>query len=80
MAITLLRLPDVLRRRGRCRASHYADISDGLMVPPVPIGVRARAYPAHEVEAIIAALVRGATRDEIRALVRDLIAARQNAA
>ena len=79
MTIVLLRLPGVLRRTQRSRSSHYQDIQDGLMVSPVRIGTRAMAYPEHEIDAILAARLRLSFDDEIRALVRDLIAARQQA-
>ncbi len=76
MTITLSRLPNVLRRTARSRASHYDDITAGVMVPPVRIGVRAAAYPDHEVDAIIAARIRGESPDDIRSLVAELVAAR----
>lgn len=34
----LLRLPEVLRRRGRSRSAHYLDIEAGLFPHPVSIG------------------------------------------
>ena len=38
MTHTILRLPAVLKRRGKSRSSHYADIKAGLFVRPVKIG------------------------------------------
>ncbi len=76
MYTELLRLPMVRARRGRSRSSHYADIKKGLFTSPVPIGARAVAWPASEVEAINAARVAGKTDSEIRALVANLEAAR----
>ena len=40
MATTILRLPAVIRERGRSRSAHYMDIQQGLFTPPVPIGAR----------------------------------------
>ena len=77
--ITLLRLPAVLKRRGRSRSSHYADIKAGLFVKPVLIGLRATGTPNNEVEALNAARIAGKTDDEIRALVVKLEAARKSA-
>ena len=76
MTITILRLPKVLAARGRRKSSHYDDIHAGLFVPPVAIGARAKGYPNYEVEALNAARIAGRSDDEIRQLVRDLIAAR----
>ena len=74
--IQFLRLPEVLRRRAKSRSAHYADISRGLCTRPVKIGKRAAAHPDTEIEALNAAAMRGATEAELRALVRDLEAAR----
>lgn len=77
---TILRLPAVLKRRGRSRSSHYADIKAGLFVKPVLIGLRATGTPDNEVVALNAARIAGKSDDEIRALVVKLEAARKNAA
>ena len=72
----------ILRRRaveqvtGRRRASLYEDIAAGLMVPPVPIGIRAVGWPSDEIEAINAARIAGKSPDEIRELVAALVAQR----
>ena len=75
--ITLLRLPAVLKRRGKSRSSHYADIKAGLFVKPVLIGMRATGTPDNEVEALNAARIAGKNDEEIRALVVKLEAARK---
>ncbi len=74
---TILRLPAVLKRRGRSRSSHYADIKAGLFVKPVLIGLRAKGTPDIEVDALNAARIAGKSEDEIRALVVSLEAARK---
>ncbi len=78
MAHTIVRLPTVLRERGRSRSSHYLDIQQGLFTRPVPIGARAVGWPAHEVAALNAARIAGKTDEEIRALVAKLEAARKS--
>ncbi len=80
MSHTILRLPAVLKRRGRSRSSHYADINAGLYVKPVQIGSRAVGTPEDEVDALNAARIAGKSDDEIRALVLKLEAARKAAA
>ena len=76
MAVTMLRNPAVLKRRGRGRSAHHDDIRAGLFVKPVLIGARSVATPDYEVDALIAARIAGATDDQVRALVRQLMAAR----
>ena len=76
-AVTMLRIPAVLERRGRSRSSHYADIKAGLFVKPVLIGLRATGTPDYEVDALIAARIAGKTDEEIRVLVIMLEAGRK---
>lgn len=80
MATTILRLPAVLRERGRSRSAHYLDIQQGLFTRPVAIGLRAVGWPSGEVTALNAARIAGKTDGEIRALVVKLEAARKAAA
>ncbi|CAG0999228.1 hypothetical protein BURK2_02881 [Burkholderiales bacterium] len=74
-----LRLPVVLARRQRSKASHYSDIAAGLCTRPVRIGLRAVCWPTVEIEALQAARVRGASDQEVRALVEELHAKRLTA-
>jgi prophage regulatory protein len=76
----MLRLGAVLDRRGVTRTPHYDDIGRGLMTRPVKTGgQRAAGWPEHEVDAIVAARVAGATDDEVRKLVDRLHAMRATA-
>ncbi len=69
MANAILRLPVVLRERGRSRSAHYLDIQQRLFTSPVHIGVRAVGWPENEVAALNAARIAGKSDDEIRSLV-----------
>jgi prophage regulatory protein len=80
MTHTILRLPAVIRERGRSRSAHYLDIQQGLFTRPVAIGLRAVGWPADEVAALNAARIAGKTDEEVRALVVKLEAARKAAA
>lgn len=78
MALKFLRLPQVCERRGLKPTRHYADIKSGTFVPPIKLTERSSGWPEHECEALIAAKIAGKTDDELRELVRDLVAARRN--
>lgn len=80
MVTTILRLPAVLRERGRSRSAHYLDIQQGLFTHPVSIGARAVGWPSDEVAALNAARIAGKSEEQIRALVVALEAARKSAA
>ena len=68
----LLRIAAVCELTGRKRSSQYNDIKNGLMTAPVRAGANTKAWPAHEVQAIIRARIAGKTDDELRALVARL--------
>jgi predicted DNA-binding transcriptional regulator AlpA len=78
LMLVLLRLEVVLERRGSSRSRLYAAITEGLMVPPVKRG-KISLWPAHEIEALNRAEIASAAPDEIRALVKQLIAQRAQA-
>jgi prophage regulatory protein len=75
--LNILRLPAILKVRGKSRSSHYNDIKAGLYVRPVRIGKRAAGTPDNEVSLLNAATIAGKSDDEIRQLVAKLEAARQ---
>src|SRR5690242_7567103 len=77
-ASAILRIPVVLRLRGRSRSGHYQDIQDGLFTRPVSIGARAVGHPAIDVIVLNTARIAGKTDDEIRALVKKLHEARKD--
>jgi hypothetical protein len=52
-------------------------MKDGLLTPGIKRpGTTTVFWPEHEIEAILSAEIAGCTAEEIRALVRDLIAGR----
>lgn len=77
MRYTIHRLPAVTAASADARSTVYARIKQGLWTPPIKWGPRASGWPAHEVDALIRARIAGKTDDEMRALVKDLIAARR---
>jgi prophage regulatory protein len=77
MTHTILRLPAVLKERGRSRSAHYLDIQQGLFTKPVQIGLRAVGWPSGDASAINAARIAGKNDEEIRALVVKLEADRK---
>lgn len=72
-----LRAREADRRVGRSRAQRYRDQSAGLLIRYFKLGARDTGAFEHEIDAIVAARARGATDDELRALVAQLHAARQ---
>ncbi|WP_298396677.1 AlpA family transcriptional regulator [Sphingobium sp.] len=76
----LMRLPAVATAVGVSPLTVKRNWKKGLFPKPVKIGVRAIAFPEHEVAAVNAARIAGKSEDEIRQLVADLHNKRANAA
>ena len=76
---TLKRAKDACNQFTIGKTTLYAWQASGLITPGIALGLRSVAWPAHELDAIAAARIAGKSEDEIRALVRDLVAARAQA-
>ncbi|MCC6208565.1 MAG: AlpA family phage regulatory protein [Gammaproteobacteria bacterium] len=74
--VAILRERKVTEITGDSRSSLWAKAKIGLFTPPVKIGPRAIGWPAGEIAAINRARIAGKPDDEIRALVKSLVAAR----
>lgn len=72
MENALLRIDQAAEYTACRRAGFYQKVSDGLMPTSVSIGGKRRAWPRRELEAINEARIRGASDDEVRALVVEL--------
>jgi prophage regulatory protein len=80
-SVSFIRLPELLAKRGGISSSTaYRHIAAGVLPPAVKLGPNTAAWLEHEIAAIDAARVAGATEDEVRELVARLVAARQQAA
>lgn len=77
---TLLRKPVVFGAMGWGNSTGYQKIKDGLFVEPVKTGPMTSVWPDNEVAKLQAAYIAGKSKDEIRALVAELHAARKAAA
>ena len=72
MVTKFLRIPEILGRRGGGHSKLYSDIAAGTWPPIVKFG-RASVQPEHEVDAMLAAVAAGASDDELRRLVEELV-------
>jgi prophage regulatory protein len=76
----IIRRPSVLNMLGLSKTTLFNREQDGLTPPPINLGGRAVGYLEHECQAVLKAMVAGKSKDEIRQLVCDLVAQRQQAA
>ncbi len=75
----LIREPERRELTGIPTSSWYELIRDGLATPGVRLGRYSVGWPASELATINAARIVGHSDDQIRALVKKLVAARANA-
>ncbi len=68
-----VRFRTVMQETGKTRSALFADIRNGLFPPPYSIGGRAKAFAAHEIEAMNRARMAGLDDDEIRTLIQKLV-------
>lgn len=76
--LALIRQADVSKKFGASRPTIYEWMAEGLFTRPLKLGPKFAAWPEHECNAILAARIQGKSKDEIRALVVELTAARQH--
>jgi prophage regulatory protein len=74
--LKLLSMAQLSITLAKSRSSNYADFKDGLLPSPIRISRRRVALPDHEIQQIVAARMAGYTDDQVRALVKALMAAR----
>lgn len=78
--LRILRIKEVLFLRGLPKATFYEQVKNKLMTPPVSLGLRSVGWPEHEVDEINRALISGASMEQIKQLVCELTAQRQQLA
>jgi prophage regulatory protein len=76
MVLALLKRPEVRKRHLLGDSSLYEHIRKGLFTPPIKTNKQTSAWPEHESDAIICARIAGASDDELRELVKQLVANR----
>jgi len=77
--LEFLRLPRVVAAIGKSRSQLYLDISNGIFPSAVSLGGgRPVGWPAHEVAAINAAHLSGASRDDMKRLVSAIVSTRSD--
>ena len=75
---SIQRLGAVLARTGHGRSTVYAQIKEGIFPPPVALGARSVGWPESEISEIIGARIAGFSAEQVRDLVKSLVAQRAN--
>jgi prophage regulatory protein len=75
--LKIQRQPEVLEQYGFKKSTLYTRIKEGLVPPPISLGgLRAVGWIEYETQLVIAAMCAGKSQDEIKQLVINLIAQR----
>lgn len=74
------RKPTVLDQFGFSKSTLANKINEGVFVPPCSLGERSVAWLEHELDALASAMAAGKNKTELKALVVNLVAQRQQAA
>ncbi|MBA6346793.1 MULTISPECIES: AlpA family transcriptional regulator [unclassified Colwellia] len=76
--LKLIRKTEVLALTCMSKSTLHLKLKDGLYAPSISIGDRAVAFIEYEVLSVISAQIQGRSKEEIRLLVKELVAQRQN--
>lgn len=69
---------EILARYGLSSSTLHVRINEGLIPPPISLGDRAVGFPEHETSAVLAAMIAGSSKAEIKVLVASLVEQRQS--
>ncbi len=78
MPIFFVRLPELLEQLAVGKTTLYARIKQGTFPPPVKFGERVSAWLEHEVNTVVNAYMRSATKEDLQKLVAQLMIARHS--
>ena len=73
----ILRIKPITARYGMAQSTVYAAAKNGEFPPPIKLGERISGWLESEVDAVINARIRGESTEQIKELVKSLVAARQ---
>lgn len=76
----ILRLPGLRAKYPKGRSSIYVDVKHGVLPPPISLGPRCSGWPSNEIDQVISARVSGASVEEVKQLVAQLVSQRRSAA
>ena len=74
--LTIERKAEVLHRLGLSRSTLHRKIQKVLWCPPISLGARAIGFLEHETDELIAAHINGYSPEQLRELVKSLVAER----
>ena len=77
--IYLIRRSELKRRIGYCDTIINEKIHDGILPPPVSLGGRAVLWVSDEIDTVLSAIISGKTDQELKSIVKHIVADRKKA-
>jgi prophage regulatory protein len=76
MNIQIIKQPQLLKQFAFSKSTLFTQINQGLMPKPISLGSRAVGYLQHEVDSVLFARIAGKNNEQIKELVKSLMAKR----
>ncbi|MCP4321354.1 MAG: AlpA family phage regulatory protein [Alteromonadales bacterium] len=77
MSIKIAKQPSVLGQFHFSKSTLFTQVKQGLMPKPISLGARAVGYLQHELDAVLLARIAGQSNEQIKELVKSLVAKRK---
>jgi len=77
MNFQIVKLPTLLKTYCISRSTAFTQINEGLLPPSISLGQRSKGFIVSELDAVLSARIAGKSDEEIRGLVKSLIAKRK---
>lgn len=77
MSLQIVKLPTLLEKFCISRSTAFHHIKEGLLPQNISLGQRSRGFILSELDAVLSARVAGKSNEEIKKLVKSLIAKRK---
>jgi len=77
MSLQIVKQPSVLNKFQFSKSTLFTQINAGLMPPSISLGERSKGFILSELDAVLSARVAGQSNDQIKTLVKSLVAKRK---
>jgi len=73
----ITKLPTILKNHCISRSTAFTQLKEGLLPPSISLGQRSKGYIVSELDAVLSARIAGCSDEEIKELVKTLVAQRK---
>jgi len=77
MNLHIIKLPTLLKNHCISRSTAFTQIKEGLLPPSISLGERSKGFIFSELNAVLGARIAGQSNEQIKVLVKSLVAQRK---